>query len=483
MASPVPPFAILCAKYVAVVAVALLTAVANLLAMFTTLWIGGLLPLISGGDAFPFAAVGWIFLLLILFASFFSAVLLSLTSFARSFKEAQAYLIPVMLLSITPGMLSLLPGIRLSGALAVAPLINIVLLARETLSGTATATPATIAIVSTLAYAAAALGLASKLFGSDAVDRSGGGTFASMFRRPTVVSNAPTPPAAALTLALLVPIYFVVSGVLLSYLSGIKEILRAGANDLSIEQAATLQVRSMVLSAIALIVVFGGVPLLVSWLQKCRLKTTYRLNRFSPLSIIGCLTIAMAAWILAHEAFVIYTLVFGGLDAERIEQTRKVVEAWTMVPPWIMLLTLALTPAIIEELCFRGFLYSSFQKSLSPAKIILLTSLLFGLFHVITGSALLLERFVPSTMLGLMLGWVAYRTGSVIPGMALHFAHNGLLNLVGHYHKQLDLFDDRFDDQSHLPMVWIIGGAVVVIVGMAIVWWSTRNSRDQPLRQ
>ncbi len=35
--------------------------------------------------------------LLVLFAAFFSAVLLCLTSFARSFKEAQAYLIPLML--------------------------------------------------------------------------------------------------------------------------------------------------------------------------------------------------------------------------------------------------------------------------------------------------------------------------------------------------------------------------------------------------
>ena len=67
--------------------------------------------------------------LLVLFAAFFSAVLLAVTSFARSFKEAQAYLIPLMLASIAPGMLSMIPGLKLQGPLVVTPLVNIVLLA------------------------------------------------------------------------------------------------------------------------------------------------------------------------------------------------------------------------------------------------------------------------------------------------------------------------------------------------------------------
>ena len=108
MASPVPRFYVLFAKYTAVVTVALLTALANLLAMFTTLWASGLLEFISGSDSFPWLAILQILGLLVLFSGFYSALLLSLTSFAKSFKEAQAYLIPVMLLSLTPGMLSLM---------------------------------------------------------------------------------------------------------------------------------------------------------------------------------------------------------------------------------------------------------------------------------------------------------------------------------------------------------------------------------------
>ena len=62
-----------------------------------------------------------VFGLLVLFAGFFSAVLLTVTSFARSFKEAQAYLIPLMLLAIAPGLLSLNENLKLSDSVPLEP--------------------------------------------------------------------------------------------------------------------------------------------------------------------------------------------------------------------------------------------------------------------------------------------------------------------------------------------------------------------------
>ncbi|QDT05830.1 ABC-2 family transporter protein [Rubripirellula lacrimiformis] len=477
MASPVPRFYVLIAKYVAVVTVALLTALANLLAMFTTLWLGGLMPLLTGGEAgFPWISVLQILGLLILFSGFFSAVLLSLTSFARSFKEAQAYLIPVMLLALTPGMLSLMPGVELAGPLAITPLVNIVLLAREVLGGTVQPAAAAAAVASTIAYAAAALGIAARLFGSDAVTRTSEQSIASLFRRPAKWTDVPSPQSAALVLALLVPIYFVLSNLLMQYLGGVKAGMLSGETDLTDQQAAGLQIRSMLLSAVTLILVFGSVPTIAAWFGRNRFKSTFRLFAPSIVAVIGSIVIGLGAWAVAHEAFVAAEWFgIGGLSEERIAQTRKVLKAWKLVPPWLLLATLAATPAIIEELCFRGFLFSSLRKVLSPWKTILLTSLLFGLFHVLTGNALLIERFIPSTLLGLVLGWIAYRSGSVLPGMAMHFVHNGLLELVGHYHESLEFLGADFDNQTHLPPTWIAVATSIAIAGLIIVWLGTRS--------
>ncbi|MGB7345773.1 MAG: ABC transporter permease subunit/CPBP intramembrane protease [Pirellulaceae bacterium] len=465
MASPVPRFYVLFAKYCAVVVVAMLTAMANLLAMFTTLWAGGLLPLLTGDAGFPWLTVLHILGLLVLFSGFFSAVLLSLTSFAKSFKEAQAYLIPVMLLSLTPGMLSLMPGVKLAGPMAIAPLVNIVILARDLLNGTVDPAAAFAAIISTVVYAAAALAIAAKLFGSDAVTRTSEQSIGSLFHRPQKGTAVPSVQSAALMLALLVPIYFVVS-------NGLVRTMQALSESLTIANQLTL-------NAVALIATFGLVPLLATYLGRNRYLTTYRLNKPGLATMIGAFLMGCGAWVLAHESFVVAdALGIGGLDEDRIRQALKALDAFTRVNPLVLVATMALTPAIIEELCFRGYLFSSLSKVLSPAKVIVTTSVIFGLFHVLTGNALLIERFIPTTLMGLVLGWVAYRSGSVIPGMILHFVHNALLESVAHYHKELTFLGEQVEKQeSHLPTWILLPCLVLALIGFAVVWSATRKKQ------
>ncbi len=459
MASPVPRSYILFSKYVAVVVVALLTAVANLLAMFTTLWAGRLLPMLTGGEqAFPWIAVLQILGLLVLFSAFFAALLLSLTSFARSFKEAQAYLIPVMLLSLTPGMLSLMPGVTLQGPLAIAPLINIVLLAREVLQGTAQAAPAVVTILSTLGYAAAAIAVASRLFGGDAVSRTSGQTFTSMLHRPPRSAPTPTPQNAAMTLALLVPLYYLVSNVLMRVVP-----------ELSIQSV-------LLLNAAALLLTFGLVPLASAWWTRCRPATTFQLSSPSPVVLLGAFLVGLGAWGFAHESFVIADqLGVGGLDDEKIAQTKKTLEAFKESPAWLLVGCLALAPAVIEELCFRGFLFTALRKILSPARLIMTTAVIFGLFHVVTGNMLLTERFVPTTLLGLILGWLAYRTGSIWPGILMHFTHNALLELAGKYSDRLGFLGEGSADNAHLPLSWLAVLSLITAVGFLTVWLGTRR--------
>src|SRR5262249_34928578 len=145
--------ALLFAKYVSVVTVAVLTALVNLVMMFATLQLSGLSQLLFRDTELSLLLILQIFGLLLLFASFFSAVLRPLTSFARSFKEAQAYLIPLMLVSLAPGLAGMLPGLKLAGVYTVLPLVNIVLLARDLFEGSADAGLAAIVVLSTLLYA------------------------------------------------------------------------------------------------------------------------------------------------------------------------------------------------------------------------------------------------------------------------------------------------------------------------------------------
>ena len=92
---------------------------------------------------------------------------------------------------------------------------------------------------------------------------------------------------------------------------------------------------------------------------------------------------------------------------------------------------------------------------------------------MLTGNALLIERFIPSTLMGLILGWIAYRTGSVLPGMVVHFVHNALLMLVAYYHDRITILGTGINSQAHLPVAWIVVATTVTGVCGLVIWWST----------
>ena len=117
----------------------------------------------------PLSVLPIVLLCLVPFALLFSAVLLAVCSFARTFKEAQNYIMPVMIISMIPAFTTTMPSVQLERGMLVMPIGNMVLLARELLQGTYTWTQVAIVVLSTTLYAAAALAVAAKLFGQEAV--------------------------------------------------------------------------------------------------------------------------------------------------------------------------------------------------------------------------------------------------------------------------------------------------------------------------
>ena len=77
-----------------------------------------------------------IFLMLVPVVAIFAAVLLSISIYAKSFKEAQSYMGPLVIFVIIPVILALLPGVELKGGWAWVPLTNVALAMKELVKGT-----------------------------------------------------------------------------------------------------------------------------------------------------------------------------------------------------------------------------------------------------------------------------------------------------------------------------------------------------------
>ncbi len=385
--SPTSRSVLLLAKYVAVVTVALLTAIANLTAMSITLWSSGLGRLVFGGSGPSLLTMFQILCLLVLFAMFFSAILLSITSFAKSFKEAQAYLIPVMLVSLAPGVLSLLPQVSLTNTLAAVPLANIVLLSRDVLVGGAGREQSVIAIVCTLVYAVAAIAVASRLFGSDASLQGSQGSWRDFFRRPEHSSPAASIDQMALTMACLFPLYFVASTSLPSLSESLEHKLLAAC-------------------FISWLLIFG-LPTLVSRYQRHEFRSVYLLSpkRVSMWVVVtpAILLLAGSLWMFSHEMMILSKqLGIATFTTEQMKQAQAFAEQMQKMPLGLVLFSGAITPAICEEWFFRGFVMSSLrQYGKWPA--IWGSAVLFALMHVLTSNVLSVERLLPSLFMGVVL--------------------------------------------------------------------------------
>ncbi|MEM8733603.1 MAG: ABC transporter permease subunit/CPBP intramembrane protease, partial [Planctomycetota bacterium] len=419
--SPTPSYALLLAKYSAVVTVALLTALANLAAMTITLWVSGIGKLIFGDGILSSGVIGTVLILLVLFTMFFAALLLAVTSFAKSFKEAQAYLIPLMLLALTPGVMSLLPGIKFTSLLATVPLVNIVLLAREVLNGDADMNTALVAVVCNGIYSLAALSVASRLFGSDASMHGSQGSWKDLFSTPKERRRFPAIDQMALTMAIMFPLYFVLSSALPSL-------------------SASLDARLWISALVSFLLILG-LPVVVCLFRRIQLRTTFRLTMVTRgrwwLVLPAMVLVAATAWMVAHEIFIAANAIgIGSIGEKQFDEVAAFRQEMQKLPLGLVLFAFAFTPAVCEELLFRGFVLSALNRY-SAWWAIAVSSIMFGLMHVLTSNVLAVERFFPTAFMGLLLGLIAIRTGSILPGMVLHFLHNALLLCMSHFSEQL----------------------------------------------
>jgi sodium transport system permease protein len=105
-----------------------------------------------------------IFFVVLPLAVFFSAALLALSLFAKSFKEAQSYISPLMIVVVLPAVAALLPGVELSPALALVPVLNTSLVSKEIITGTFHWDLIALIFLSSSVYAGVAIAIAVKLF-------------------------------------------------------------------------------------------------------------------------------------------------------------------------------------------------------------------------------------------------------------------------------------------------------------------------------
>jgi membrane protease YdiL (CAAX protease family) len=125
-----------------------------------------------------------------------------------------------------------------------------------------------------------------------------------------------------------------------------------------------------------------------------------------------------------------------------------------------VVLVVALTPAVCEELLFRGLVQKAFGDALGGLYGALVTGIIFGMYHVNPFS------LVPLCGLGMYLGWIVYRSQNITLSILAHFLNNLFAIVVGYVGIDENLAAALSTQTSTSPVqigVYVISGVVFLI--------------------
>ncbi len=448
MVCPVPVIDLIVGKFLVVTTVAIMGAALNLGSVTATVYFGGFDKVIaSTGGQVPIGKMVFILLALIPFAVLMSAIMIAVCSFARTFKEAQNYVTPVILAVLIPGGIAALPATRLEGVMLVMPVGNMVLLAKELLLGAVVGPwEVVMVLLSTTLYAGAAVAVAANVFGKESVVFADAGSLRGALSRKMVKPSArPSVSMSLLVTAILFPVWFFVQSALSP----------------GLDEAAVGQLYGTARWMPLLFVVLP-VGILLYW--KIDVVNALALRAPSVGHFFAAVLIGLSAWIPAHEINVLQRSLLGTPETI-VQSAERFIEAIKLLPSYTAILLLALLPAVCEELLFRGFLLGGLRASVGKWGAIVISAVIFAAFHFIV------FRFAVTAGLGVILGYLCWHSRSILPCIVIHALHNtiGVLSVLKpQWQRYLGIADsgDSAAEWAHLPLPLVLSGMAMLILGL-----------------
>jgi len=448
LATPVNRISLMAGKYLVVATAAVITGLLNLLSIGLTLKLG-LAPALKAAhvaSSIPWDAVALTVVAMIPAALFFAAAMIAVASLGRSFKEAQNLLTPVLLVCQLPALAAQIPGVELNLVTALVPVVNIALLTRDLIAGRVLWIPAGVTLLSLLAYTAVALKLAARVFESERLlfapdpgTGRGRGLWRRLLRRdrgaaagPGASHAAASPSqAAALLLAVMALILLV-------------------GQPLQAHQLMTgLLITEWVLILVPV--------LLLLRLANLSPRGALALSRPSPTAVVGGVLAGLSAWYLVG---LLVELIQQRVMPMPPEMAREYHRALFASDRNLLLdlFALAISPAICEELLFRGVLLQATRSVMSVRSAVLLNGFLFGVFHISP------YRFLSTMLLGMVLALIVLRAGSIVPGMLFHMLNNASAIVAG------KLLGEEEAASSEAALSWplLSAATVLFVVGMTL---------------
>ena len=220
-----------------------------------------------------------------------------------------------------------------------------------------------------------------------------------------------------------------------------------------------------------------GVVLLIGFNKTNRkFNEVFKINKVSPIlwGIVTIITIGMS--IVVSEIDNLFQLIL-----PMSEFFKEVFQTITVDQPLIIsIIYIGLIAAFSEELLFRGLFLDGFINNYSKKKAIIISALLFGLFHLNPW------QFITGFIFGLVLAWICIETKSILLCIYIHFLNNIGAVIMYRLNDVIPIKGYNVTTSAELQPIWFtLSGLVLLLVGIFLfmktvkknmVYYSHENS-------
>ncbi len=473
-------------KFLTVMVFSMSTALLNLVSIGMT---GSYMVSLSGKGAFsqigdmtvpPPMALFWVVVLLIPLAALFSALCLALATFARSTKEGQYYLTPLLMVTLGLTVFCLSPAVEINAFYSVMPIVGVALLLKGLLLAPTLAGGLYVyvipVLVTSIGYSLLALWWAIEQFKREEVLFREAERFeVGLWVRHLFRDKEATPSFAegGFCFVMIMLLQFAT----MKFMAG--AVNRVEMASSSPDAIGFLMMKLLLIQQLAII---ASPALFMGLILTTDFRRTFRVYWPKASMLAAAITLPLALHPLSVELVSNLQWFFPKLP----EGAVKAMQAMSSQnqPLWLVLLAFAVAPAICEETAFRGFMLSGFNRSGRVGLAIVLSSLTFGIMHMIP------QQVFNATLLGLVLGLIAIRSNSLLPGIAFHFIYNSLAVAHGRVSTALAMEHIAPTTITDSPLAWFVslqdGGiryqwpTLVLAAGTAIVLLRWLLNHGQP---
>lgn len=364
---------------------------------------------------------------MVFFALLVTAVCMCTCVFAKNFKEANNYVTPVMLIFMFGSYAAMIPDLELTAQTAAIPIVNVALLVEGLFQFQYNYGLFAIVLFSNVAYSLLAILILGKIYNSEAVLFSEGLSSVRIFTRRSEMKEKQMPGYGDLILLLCLVL------LLIFYIGSFAQI-KWGFGGVVIQQLIILLC-----------------PVLYAWYMKADAKKLFSIKKPGVSQVAGGVLFGIAAFLCAMIIGVLLVPFF----PESADGLTQLDDMLTSQPAVVLILVVALMPAIGEELLFRGFVMGTLKNKCTGVIAVLVTTLLFAAYHMS-----LIKMFTIG-IIGFGLTYAAYKSGSIVTSMCMHFLNNLLSVLITKYPKQMQhvlpvLFKESLSASDLLLMIAVI---------------------------